>query len=76
MVCPLCQKDYLLQNFNVIFCRCGARIDSQFGSLTLEQLQHRLTEVVFVAIDHAMAACGLFHRSKKLFRLLVCGFEG
>lgn len=40
--CPVCCKAYLFQNMNVIFCRCGFRLDCMFDGMTIANLQQQL----------------------------------
>ncbi|XP_063971720.1 RPA-interacting protein B-like [Lytechinus pictus] len=42
VVCPLCQRNWLLINQGIIFCSCGLRIDTAQDSLNLENVGQSL----------------------------------
>eukprot|EP00164_Ancoracysta_twista_P003260 GFYU01004350.1.p1 GENE.GFYU01004350.1~~GFYU01004350.1.p1 ORF type:complete len:403 (-),score=97.41 GFYU01004350.1:180-1388(-) len=42
VLCPVCRQNPLFQNRNVIFCRCGIRLDTKSDSLTLGEVKHTL----------------------------------
>ncbi|CAH1801556.1 unnamed protein product, partial [Owenia fusiformis] len=44
VICPLCQKQPLMENKAVIFCKCGLRIDTQQDCTGLSYLSQQLAE--------------------------------
>ncbi|XP_078337561.1 RPA-interacting protein A-like isoform X2 [Crassostrea virginica] len=46
VICPVCQKNSLLQNKSVIFCKCGVRVDTEQDCLTLKNVKRLLDEGV------------------------------
>lgn len=46
VVCPVCQKNNLLQNKHIIFCACGVRIDTETDGMTLEHVEKQLSQTV------------------------------
>lgn len=44
VVCPLCQKNILHQNLQVIFCACGLRLDTEQDGITLEFVGKQLEQ--------------------------------
>lgn len=46
VICPVCQKNSLLQNKSVIFCKCGVRVDTEQDCLTLRNVKQLLDDGV------------------------------
>jgi len=46
VICPVCQKNNLLQNKHIIFCKCGIRVDTQTDAIDLEYVRNQLQESV------------------------------
>lgn len=46
VICPVCQKNSMLQNKSVIFCKCGVRVDTEQDCLTLVNVKKLLDEGV------------------------------
>eukprot|EP01091_Cochliopodium_minus_P001769 TRINITY_DN11748_c0_g1_i1.p1 TRINITY_DN11748_c0_g1~~TRINITY_DN11748_c0_g1_i1.p1 ORF type:complete len:235 (+),score=61.13 TRINITY_DN11748_c0_g1_i1:35-706(+) len=42
VVCPICTKNQLFENRNVIFCKCGFRLNTKFDQIGLGYLGSRL----------------------------------
>ncbi|XP_030848053.1 RPA-interacting protein B [Strongylocentrotus purpuratus] len=42
VVCPLCQRNWLLMNKGIVFCSCGLRIDTAQDGLNLENIGQTL----------------------------------
>jgi hypothetical protein len=54
VVCPICTRNRLLQNKNVIFCACGLRLDMEQDGLMLSNLKEQLDVGV---MSHEQMAC-------------------
>jgi hypothetical protein len=48
VVCPICQKNQLLQNGAVIFCRCGIRLDTKHDGITLAMVAERIAQILHI----------------------------
>lgn len=46
VICPVCQKNQLLQNKGVIFCPCGVRVNTEQDCITLSYVKTSLEEGV------------------------------
>lgn len=46
VICPVCQKNSLLQKKSVIFCKCGVRVDTEQDCLTLRNVKQLLDDGV------------------------------
>ncbi|KAJ8312118.1 hypothetical protein KUTeg_009491 [Tegillarca granosa] len=44
VICPVCQKNPLLQNKSVIFCKCGMRVNTEQDCLTLKDIKKQLED--------------------------------
>lgn len=44
VVCPICLKNILMQDQQIIFCSCGIRIDTEQDGITLDYVRRQLTE--------------------------------
>ncbi|CAI8043229.1 RPA-interacting protein A [Geodia barretti] len=42
IICPICQKDYLHQNKQVLFCSCGLRLDTAHDGISLDYIRRQL----------------------------------
>ncbi|XP_005103470.1 RPA-interacting protein A [Aplysia californica] len=61
VICPLCERNSLLENKGVIVCKCGLRINTEQDGITLKNVQESLEAG---ANEHS-AVCG----SKPVFSL-------
>jgi len=46
VICPVCRKNQLLQNMQVLFCSCGLRIDTGYDGITLEHVQQQIEDTM------------------------------
>jgi len=54
VICPICKRNWLLQNKNVIFCACGLRLDMEQDGLMLSNLKQQLENGV---TSHELMSC-------------------
>ncbi|KAL5017116.1 hypothetical protein ScPMuIL_006705 [Solemya velum] len=44
VICPVCQKNPMMQNKSVVFCKCGMRVDTEQDCLTLTYIKQTLDD--------------------------------
>ncbi|XP_074662213.1 RPA-interacting protein-like [Tubulanus polymorphus] len=44
LLCPMCKKFPLMQNKNIIFCKCGLRVDTEQDCISLDFVRSNLEE--------------------------------
>ncbi|XP_013419153.1 RPA-interacting protein A isoform X2 [Lingula anatina] len=44
VICPICKKNPLMQNKQIIFCCCGMRIDTELDGLNIANIKSQLEE--------------------------------
>ena len=45
VICPFCKKNQLLENKNVIFCKCGFKLNVKMDQIGLNYLGNRLKQL-------------------------------
>ncbi|XP_050408441.1 RPA-interacting protein A isoform X2 [Patella vulgata] len=46
VICPICQKSVLMMNQNIIFCRCGMRINTEQDCISLGDVKVQLESAI------------------------------
>lgn len=55
VICPVCKRNPLHQNKQVVFCACGIRIDTEHDALNLTYLRNQIDEALTIHRDQGCA---------------------
>ncbi|XP_073257284.1 RPA-interacting protein A-like [Porites lutea] len=77
VICPVCRRNPLHQNKQIIFCACGLRIDTEYDAVNLIYVRNQIDEALAMhRVEHCMAEpefCSTFVKELGVSNLIsIC----